>query len=107
MTFILETAVLSDGVKMESLITIQALLTHLSENYDVCVDSLQYWQFWISTSEAEDAFCGPHAGAICTYFTLCSKKLHNTVCLVPPMGNAHFICVSSKGRKTLQSLREE
>lgn len=42
MTFILETAVLSDGVKMESLITIQALLTHLSENYDVCVDSLQY-----------------------------------------------------------------
>lgn len=71
MTFILETAALSDGVKMESLITVQALLTRLSENYNVCVDSLQYWQFWISTSEAEDAFYGPHAGAICTYFTLC------------------------------------
>lgn len=42
MTFLLETAVLSDGVKMESLITIQALLTRLSENYNVCADSLQY-----------------------------------------------------------------
>lgn len=28
---------------------------------------------------------------------LSSKKLHNIVCLVPPLGNAHFICVSFKG----------
>lgn len=28
---------------------------------------------------------------------LSSKKLHHIVCLVPPMGNAHFICVSFKG----------
>lgn len=30
-------------------------------------------------------------------FVVSSKKLYNIVCLVPPLGNAHFICVSFKG----------
>jgi len=55
---------------MESLITIEVLLICLSGNYDVYVDRLQYGQFWISISEAEDAFYRPHSGATYTLFYL-------------------------------------